>query len=91
MIKQLVLPNYFTKETHYYADAYASSTDKTKINFVKEYMFLKLKFQANIKYNEQKNITFVELDQIDGDYTDVVMLKGNPQVDNIKDWLINKW
>lgn len=91
MIKQLVLPNYFTKETHYYADAFASANDKTKINFTKEYMFLKLKFSAKIKYNEQKDITFVELDQIDGDYTDVIILKGNPQVDNIKDWLINKW
>ena len=62
-----------------------------EINFIKEYMFLKLKFIANVKYNEQKDITFVEIDQIDGDYTNVVMLKGNPQVDNIKDWLINKW
>jgi hypothetical protein len=44
-----------------------------------------------VKYNEQKDITFVEIDQIDGDYTNVIMLKGNPQVDNIKDWLINKW
>ena len=87
MIKQLVIP----KQTHYCADAYALSIDKTKINFIKEYMFLKLKFIANVKYNEQKDITFVEIDQIDGDYTNVVMLKGNPQVDNIKDWLINKW
>jgi hypothetical protein len=54
-------------------------------------MFLKLKFKAEVKYNEQKDITFVEIDQIDGDYTNVIMLKGNPQVDNIKDWLINKW
>jgi hypothetical protein len=87
MIKQLVLP----KQTHYCADAYAAASDKTKINFIKEYMFLKMKFTANIKYNKQKNITFIELDQIDGDYTDVVMLRGNPQVDNIKNWLINKW
>lgn len=90
-IKQLVLPNYFTEETHYFADAYASSNDKTKIYFVKEYMLLKLKFQAKIKYNEQKDITFIELDQTDGDYTDVIMLKGNPQEDSIKEWLVNKW
>jgi hypothetical protein len=87
MIKELVIP----KQTHYCADAYASSIDKTTINFIKEYMFLKLKFKAEVKYNEQKDITFVEIDQIDGDYTNVIMLKGNPQIDNIKDWLINKW
>jgi len=87
MIKELVIP----KQTHYCADAYALSIDKTTINFIKEYMYLKLKFKAEVKYNEQKDITFVEIDQIDGDYTDVIMLKGNPQVDNIKDWLINKW
>lgn len=87
MIKQLTIP----KQTHYCADAYALSIDKTKINFIKEYMFLKLKFIANVKYNEQKDITFVEIDQIDGDYTNVIMLKGNPKVNNIKDWLINKW
>lgn len=90
MIKQIQIANNFRK-THYYADAFAGADDKTKIYFVKEYMFLKLRFKAEIKYNKQKNITFVEIDQINGDFTDVIMLKGNPQVDNIKHWLINKW
>jgi hypothetical protein len=91
-IKQLVLPNYFTKETHYYADAFASAVNTNKIYFIKEYMSLKLKFKAQIKYNEQKNITFIDLDGIGGhEYSDVITLRGNPQVDAIKDWLINKW
>ena len=90
MIKRIEVPNNFTK-THYYADAFARANNEIKIYFIKEYMFLKLKFKAEIKYNKQKNITFVEIDQINGDFTDVIILKGNPQVDNIKDWLINKW
>ena len=85
MIKQIA------NETHYFADAYASASDVKLINFVKEYMFLKMKFKANVKYNSKKNITFVEIDQIDGDYTNIVMLKGNPEIDKIKQWLINKW
>lgn len=77
--------------THYFADAFAMAENDAKIYFTKEYMFLKLKFKAEIKYNKQKNITFIEIDQINGDFTDIVMLKGNPKVNLIKDWLINKW
>lgn len=91
MIKQIITSNDSVVKTHYYADAFAGADDKTKIYFIKEYMFMNLKFKAEVKYNEQKNITFIELDQVNGDYTDIVMLKGNPQIDSIKDWLINKW
>lgn len=92
MIKQIVLPNYFTAETHYYAEAYAMSVNKTKFKFKKPYMNMIMDFQAVVKYNKQKDTTFVELDEIGGgNYSDVVMLKGNPNKENIRRWMIKRW
>lgn len=90
-IKRLETPNYFDKTTHYFAETYARSKEHAKFIFVKEYMYQKMKFKAEVKYDSERNISFVELDQIDGDYTDIIILKGNPNVEEMKDWFINKW